>query len=74
MIDGHKEYIDKQEETSSIKGKILLDDLMKSQYKKSAKVSCNFDDYSVKELAQEYLAAEDYSVLSQDVLNILAGN
>lgn len=31
-------------------------------------------DYSVKELAQEYLAAEDYSVLSQDVLNILAGN
>lgn len=31
-------------------------------------------DYSVKELAQEYLAAEDYSVLSQDVLNILADN
>lgn len=31
-------------------------------------------DYSVKELAQEYLAAEDYSVLSQDVLNVLAGN
>ena len=31
-------------------------------------------DYSVKELAQEYLVAEDYSVLSQDVLNVLAGN
>lgn len=43
----NKEYIDKQEETSSIKGKIVLTDLMKNQYKKSSKISCEFDDYSV---------------------------
>ena len=29
-------------------------------------------DYSVKELAQEYLDAEDYSVLSRDILLVLA--
>lgn len=43
----NKEYIEKQEETSSIKGKIILNDLMRNQYKKSSKVSCEFDDYSV---------------------------
>ena len=43
----NKEYIENQEETSSIKGKIILNDLMRNQYKKSSKVSCEFDDYSV---------------------------
>ncbi len=43
----NKEYIEKQEETSSIKGKIILNDLMRNQYKKSSKVSCKFDNYSV---------------------------
>jgi len=43
----NKEYIDKQEETSSIKGKIVLNDLMKKQYQKTSKISCEFDDYSV---------------------------
>ena len=43
----NKEYIEKQEETSSIKGKIVLNELMRNQYKKSSKVFCEFDDYSV---------------------------
>lgn len=42
----NNEYIDKKEETSTIKGKIDLNNLMKNSYKKNSKVVCEFDDYS----------------------------
>ena len=43
----NKEYIETRDELSLIKGKVILNDLMKQQFKKKAKVSCEFDDYSV---------------------------
>lgn len=42
----NKEYINIKEETSTIRGKLALNDLMKNDYKKTSKVICEFDEYS----------------------------
>ena len=43
----NKEYINFKEETTAIKGKINLSDLMKNSSVKTTKISCEFDDYSI---------------------------
>lgn len=42
----NKEYINVKEETSTIQGKIVLNDLIKKEYKRNLKIMCEFDEYS----------------------------